>query len=88
MTIKSRAIAALKSLPSQGKLLRLSKQVNLAIDSWKLRLEADPTLADVAMEDLLPLVTEFVRTATTMNKIPYTDDLAIQVTHKLMSDER
>ena len=86
MNIKARAIAALRQMPSQAKLLRLSKQVDMAITVWKARLTADPALADAAMEDLLPLVSTFVRTATALHKMTYTDELSIELTHKLILD--
>lgn len=88
MTIKSRAIAALKRVPRQGELLRLSKQIDLSIKIWKVRIEADPTLSEAASADLLSMIRTFVRTATTLKNMPYTEALAEEVARKLIKDER
>jgi hypothetical protein len=88
VTIKSRAIAALKRVPRQGELLRLSKQIDLSIKIWKVRIEADPTLSEAASADLLSMIRTFVRTATTLKNMPYTEALAEEVARKLIKDER
>lgn len=88
MTIKSRAIAALKLVPRQGELLRLSKQIDLSIKIWKVRLEADPALSEAASADLLSMIRTFVRTATTLKNMPYTEALVEEVARKLIKDER
>ena len=88
MTIKSRAIAALKRMPSQGNLLRLSKQLDLSIKIWKIRIEADPTLSETASADLLSMIRTFVRMATTWKKMPYTEALVEEVASRLLKDER
>jgi hypothetical protein len=86
MNIKARALAVLRQTPSEAKLMRLSQQVDTAVTAWKARLDADPALADVALEDLLPVVSAFVRMATTLKKMEYTDALSVEVAHKLMAD--
>ena len=89
MSIKGRAIAALKLLPSEALLERLTEQLDRDVKIWKIRVEADPAMADVAMEELMPSAREVVRVITTIRKqMDYSDELVTEFVHKLMSDER
>jgi len=64
-----------------------SKRLKTAVKSWKLRLCKDPSLADVAMEDLLPLAIMYVLLVAPETKRRDTESLAVEVVHKLMTDE-